>query len=51
LLDRMSQDCPWRDDRKPLWKSVCGIKFADLPPNRPPDLPPRPLKVVQGGKR
>jgi hypothetical protein len=51
LLDRMTQDCPWRDDRKPLWKSACGIKFTDLPPTRPPDLPPRPLRVVQGGKR
>ena len=29
LLDHMSQDCPWRNDRKPLWKSACGIKFTD----------------------
>lgn len=51
LLARLTQDCPWRDDQKPLWKTGCGVRLADLPPRRPPDLPGRPLRVVQGGKR
>jgi hypothetical protein len=48
LLLRLSSDCPWRDDPR----GTCQVRFADLPPQRPPDLPPvmRRLRVVQGGR-
>jgi hypothetical protein len=48
LLLRLSADCPWRDEPR----GTCQVRFADLPPQRPPDLPPvmRRLRVVQGGR-
>jgi hypothetical protein len=47
LLIRLSADCPWRDDLR----GTCGVHFADLPPRRPPDLPPALMRfrVVRGG--
>jgi hypothetical protein len=48
LLVRLSADCPWRDEPR----GTCGARFADLPPRRPPDLPPAMLRfrIVNGGK-
>jgi hypothetical protein len=48
LLARLSADCPWRDDPR----GRCGARFTDVPPGRPPDLPPAlmRLRVVRGGK-
>jgi hypothetical protein len=48
LLLRLSADCPWRDDPR----GTCGVRFVDLPPRLPPDLPPAMLRlrIVQGGK-
>ena len=48
LIVRLSGDCPWRDDPR----GACGAHFADMPPRRPPDLPPTlmRLRVVKGGK-
>jgi hypothetical protein len=45
LIIRLSADCAWRDDHR----ATCGARFVDLPPNRPPDLPPamRRLRVVK----
>jgi hypothetical protein len=37
LDDRLSADCPWRDDPR----GTCGARFAEMPPTRPPDLPGR----------
>jgi hypothetical protein len=46
LIDRLSADCPWRDEPR----GGCGARFCDLPPRRPPDMPAaRRLRVV-GGK-
>ena len=46
LIVRLSADCPWRDEPR----GSCGARFADLPPARPPDLPPAllRLRVVKG---
>src|SRR6266480_3299815 len=46
LLVRLSADCPWRDDPR----GRCSARFADIPPRRPPDLPPAlmRLRVVKG---
>jgi hypothetical protein len=48
LLLRLSADCPWRDEPR----GTCHARFADLPPQRPPDLPPAMmrLRVVRGGE-
>lgn len=48
LLLRLSSDCPWRDDPR----GTCGVRFTDLPPRRPPDLPPAALRfrIVKGGR-
>jgi hypothetical protein len=43
--------CLARDHQQPIWKTSRGVRFIDLPPSWPPDLPPRPLKVRQGNKR
>jgi hypothetical protein len=39
VLERMTRDCPWR---KPgaCGDNGCGIFLPDLPPKRPPDIPP-----------
>jgi hypothetical protein len=50
LVERMTRDCPWRSD-KAFEVNGCGVYLPDLPPRVPPDLPPRPLKMVAGGKR
>jgi hypothetical protein len=48
LLLRLSADCPWRDDPR----GSCGVTFADLPPRRPPDMPPAlRMRVIPGGRR
>jgi hypothetical protein len=48
LLVRLSSDCPWRDEPR---RQGCGVRFLDLPPRRPPDMPTaRRLRVVVGGK-
>jgi hypothetical protein len=48
LLLRISADCPWRDDPR----GGCGIRFDDLPPRKPPDMPPQlRMRVVQGGRK
>jgi hypothetical protein len=48
LLVRLSADCPWRDEPR----GACGVRFTDMPPPRPPDLPQalRRFRVVRGGK-
>jgi hypothetical protein len=48
LLLRLSADCPWRDDPR----GTCGVRFTDVPPRRPPDLPAALMRwrVVRGGK-
>jgi hypothetical protein len=48
LLVRLSADCPWRDDPR----GTCGVRFTDMPPRRPPDLPAALMRfrVVKGGK-
>ena len=50
LVERMTRDCPWRSD-KALEVKGCGIYLPDLPPRHRPDLPPKPLKIMTGGKR
>jgi hypothetical protein len=48
LLVRISADCAWRDEPR---GSGCGVRFADLPPRRPPDLPAAlRMRVIRGGK-
>jgi hypothetical protein len=48
LLLRLSADCPWRDDPR----GGCGIRFSDLPPRHPPDMPPAlRMRVIAGGRR
>ena len=46
LLVRLSADCPWRDEPR----GSCGVRFADLPPRRPPDMPRQRMAVIRGGK-
>jgi hypothetical protein len=48
LLVRLSADCPWRDEPR----GACGVRFTDMPPRRPPDLPAalRRFRLVKGGK-
>jgi hypothetical protein len=46
LLVRLSADCPWRDEPR----GSCGVRFADLPPRRPPDMPAARMRVISGGK-
>jgi hypothetical protein len=48
LLVRLSADCPWRDEPR----GVCGARFTDMPPPRPPDVPGTLLRwrVVKGGR-
>ena len=46
LLIRLSSDCPWRDEPR----GSCGVRFADLPPRRPPDMPAQRMAVIRGGK-
>jgi hypothetical protein len=49
MAERMTRDCPWRSDKALVVKG-CGIYLPDLPPKRPPDLPPGMLKLrVVGG--
>jgi hypothetical protein len=50
LVERITRDCPWRRDGAADLKG-CGVYLPDLPPQAPPDLPPRPLRLVAGGKR
>jgi hypothetical protein len=50
LVERITRDCPWRRDGAADLKG-CGVYLPDLPPKSPPDLPPRPLRLVAGGKR
>jgi hypothetical protein len=47
VLERMSRDCPWREESR----GSCGIYLPDIPPKVPPDLPRFPLKMVRGGRR
>ena len=47
LLIRLSANCAWRDDPR---GSGCGARFADVPTNRPPDMPARRMRVIRGGK-
>jgi hypothetical protein len=47
LLARLSADCPWREEPR----GTCGARFSDLPPQRPPDLPVRKLRMLEGGRR
>ena len=47
LIVRLSADCPWRDEPR----GSCGARFADLPPARPPDSPPAPLRLRVGEGR
>jgi hypothetical protein len=47
LLVRLSADCPWRDEPR----GSCSVRFSDLPPQRPPEMPRRRLRVVEGGRR
>jgi len=49
MTERMTRDCPWRKDRAADLNG-CGIYLPDLPPIVPPDLPPRPMRLVAGGK-
>jgi hypothetical protein len=48
LLVRLSAGCPWRDEPR----GTCGVRFEDMPPQRPPDLPGAfmRLRVVKGSK-
>ena len=46
LLLRVSSDCPWRDDPR----GNCGVRYPDLPPRRPPDMPARAMRMIAGGK-
>jgi hypothetical protein len=48
LLVRLSSDCPWHDDPR----GRCAVRFTDMPPRRPPDLPPAVIKLrlVKGGR-
>jgi hypothetical protein len=42
LLVRLSADCPWRDEPR----GTCGARFTDMPPQRPPDLPPALMRLL-----
>ena len=48
LLLRLSADCPWRDEPR----GTCGVRFTDMPPRRPPDLPGALMRfrVMKGGR-
>jgi hypothetical protein len=46
LTERFSYDCLWRAEaRSKKGKSACGVYLPDLENPRPPDLPPRLLKL------
>jgi hypothetical protein len=46
LTERFSYDCLWRAEaRSKKGKSVCGVYLPDLERRRPPDLPPRMVKL------
>jgi len=47
LIVRLSSDCPWRDEPR----GNCGARFADMPPNRPPDLPVQKMRIIVGGRK
>lgn len=50
LIDEMTKDCGWRNDRSPK-KNGCRARFIDIDGNGgPPDLPRTPLKLVAGGQ-
>lgn len=40
-------DCPWRDEPR----GICGARFSDQPPRRPPDMPARAMRVIAGGNK
>jgi hypothetical protein len=48
LIVRLSADWRWRDELR----GSCGVRFTDMSPRRPPDLPPALLRfrVAKGGK-
>jgi hypothetical protein len=45
LLERISRDCPWRNDGA-FDRSGCRIFLPDLPPRVPPDHPPGMVKLT-----
>jgi hypothetical protein len=51
LLARLTADCGASNPRHPVHRE-CQARFIDLdPPRRPPDMPARQMRVVQGGRR
>lgn len=50
VLAKLSADCVFRTAKHP-YPQGCMARFRDLvPPERPPDLPKRKLRVISGGK-
>jgi len=54
VMDRITVDCPWQEERRSRSQRGCKAFFPDLTgPPLPPDLPPglAPLRVIKGGKQ
>ena len=50
LMAKLAVDCPFRRARHP-YRGGCQARFVDLEgPPIPPDMPPRPFRVIKGDK-
>lgn len=51
LIAKLTWDCAFRNARHPIM-GHCEARYLDLgpPPRPPPDLPPKPLRVIPGGR-